>query len=95
MEAKGMTASFGGGICSIFAGSKNVAQGTHAGNIYMLDIADYNDISCTATISMVTWHARLGHSNFRGIANMISNSTIVGIDPKVCKSNLSQCEACI
>jgi GAG-pre-integrase domain len=95
MEAKGMTASFGGGICSIFAGSKKVAQGTRAGNIYMLDIADHTDISCTVTISMETWHARLGHSNFRGIANMISNNTIVGIDPKVWKSNLSQCEACI
>jgi Reverse transcriptase (RNA-dependent DNA polymerase)/Integrase core domain/GAG-pre-integrase domain len=95
MEAKGMTAKFGRGICSIFAGSKKVAQGTRAGNIYMLDIADDTGISCTATISMETWHARLGHSNFRGISNMISTNTITGIDPKVCKSNLSQCEACI
>jgi Reverse transcriptase (RNA-dependent DNA polymerase)/gag-polypeptide of LTR copia-type/Integrase core domain/GAG-pre-integrase domain len=95
MEAKGMTASFGGGICSIFACSKKVAQGTRVGNIYMLDAAADTSISCTATISMETWHARLGHSNFRGIANMISTNTITGIDPKVCKSNLSQCEACI
>jgi hypothetical protein len=95
MESNGMTASFGGGICSIFAGSKKIAQGTRVGNIYMLDAAADSGISCTATISMETWHARLGHSNFRGIANMISTNTIVGIDPKVCKSDVSKCEACI
>jgi hypothetical protein len=39
IESKGMTASFGGGICSMFAGSKKIAQGTRFGNIYMLDIA--------------------------------------------------------
>jgi hypothetical protein len=61
----------------------------------MLDVAADTGISCTATISMETWHARLGHSNFRGIANMFSTNTIFGIDPKVCKSDVSQCEACI
>jgi hypothetical protein len=35
MESKGMTASFGGGGCSIFAASKKIAQGTRIGNIYM------------------------------------------------------------
>jgi hypothetical protein len=92
MESNGMTVSFGGGISSIFAGSKKIAQGTRVGNIYMLDVATDSGINCTATISMETWHARLGHSNFRGIANMISINTIVGIDPKVCKSDVSKCE---
>jgi hypothetical protein len=92
MESNGMTASFGGGICSIFAGSKKIAQGTRVGNIYMLDAAADSGIICTANISMETWHARLGHSKFRGIANMISTNIIVGIDPKVCKSDVSKCE---
>jgi hypothetical protein len=95
MESNGMTASFGGGICPIFAGSKKIAQGTRTGNIYMLDVAADSGISCMATISMETWHARLGHSSFRGIANMISTNTIVGIDPKRCKTDVSKCEACI
>jgi hypothetical protein len=95
MESKGMTASFGGGICSIFAASKIIAQRTRIGNIYMLDVAADTGISCTATISMETWHARLGYSNFRGIANMISTNNIFGIDPKVCKMDVTQCEACI
>jgi hypothetical protein len=59
-----MTVSFGGGVCSIFAASKKIAQGTRIGNIYMLDVAADTGISCTATFSMETWHARLGHSNF-------------------------------
>jgi hypothetical protein len=95
MESNGMTACFGGGTCSIFAGSEKIAQGTRVGNIYMLDVAADSGINWTATILMETWHARLGHSNFRGIANMISTNTIVGIDPKVCKSDVSKCEACI
>jgi hypothetical protein len=81
--------------CSIFAGSKKIAQGTRVGNTFMLDIAADTGISCTATISMEAWHTRLGHSNFRGIANMISTNIIVGVDPKVCKTNVSQCEVCI
>jgi hypothetical protein len=93
MESKGMTASFGGGICSIFAASKIIAQRTRIGNIYMLDVAADTGISCTATISMETWHARLGHSNFRGIANMISTNTVFRCDPKVCKSDVSQCKS--
>jgi hypothetical protein len=32
MESKGMTASFGGGVCSIFAASKKIAQGTRIRN---------------------------------------------------------------
>jgi hypothetical protein len=50
MESKRMTASFGGGVYSIFAASKKIAQGTRIGNIYMLDVADDTGISCTATI---------------------------------------------
>jgi GAG-pre-integrase domain len=82
MESNGMTASFGGGICSIFAGSKKIAQGTRVGNIYMLDAAADSGICCTATISMETWHARLGHSNFRGIANMISTKLLSELTSK-------------
>jgi hypothetical protein len=39
MESKEMTASFGGGVCSIFAASKKIAQGTRIGNIFILDVA--------------------------------------------------------
>jgi hypothetical protein len=92
--SKGMTAKFGGGICSIFAGSKKVAQGTRVGNVYILDVCPETAVSCMTTISLETWHARLGHSNFRGIGNMISTKAVTGIDPKACKSSLSQCEAC-
>jgi hypothetical protein len=97
MESKGMTASFGGGVCSIFAASKKIAQGTRIGNTYMLDVAADTGISCTVTISMETWHARLGHSRFRGIANVIFTNSIFGIDldPKVCQSDVSQCKASI
>ena len=95
MESKGMMASFGGGVSSIFAGSKKIVQGTRVGNVYMLDVCTETGASCTANISMETWHARLGHSNFRGIANMISTKAVIGIDPKVGQSDLSRCEACI
>jgi hypothetical protein len=44
-EAKGMTVRFGGGLCSIFAGSKKIARGTRMGNIYMLDISVDTGIS--------------------------------------------------
>jgi hypothetical protein len=39
MKSKGMTASFGGGLCSIFAASKKPAQGTRAGTVYILGVA--------------------------------------------------------
>jgi hypothetical protein len=72
MESDGMTTSFGGGVYTLFSASKKIAQRTRIGNIYMLDVAADTGISCTATISMETWQTRLGHSNFRGTANMIS-----------------------
>jgi hypothetical protein len=95
MESKGMTATFGGGSCSIFSGSKKVAQGTRVGKVYILDVCPETAVSCMATFPLETLHVRLGHSNFRGIVNMISTKAVTGIDPKVCKSSLSQCEACI
>jgi hypothetical protein len=53
MESKGMTASFGEGVCSIFAASKKIAQGTWIGNIYMLYGAADTGISCTAIILLM------------------------------------------
>jgi hypothetical protein len=64
MESKGMTASFGGGICSNLPVRRKLQKEHRIGNIYMLDIAAETGISCTATISMEAWHARLGHSTF-------------------------------
>jgi GAG-pre-integrase domain len=83
MESNGMSTNFANGKCNIKDGKGLIcAQPTKKGGMYVLDTVSggvQGGTACRADVSISLWHARLGHANMRGIANMVKAKAVDGL----------------
>ena len=103
MVSKGMEVSFQTGNCIVTKGSKVLATASLVGDLYILDIQPHT--ASAHVVSLQTLHERLGHVNAQGVASMIRNNVVSGINvnkndvknalnPKS-DNPLSICPACV
>jgi Integrase core domain/GAG-pre-integrase domain len=83
MESNGMSTNFANGKCNIKDSDGRIcAQATRKGGMYVLDTVSggiQGGTACTANVSISLWHARLGHANMRGIADMVKTKAVDGL----------------
>ena len=84
LTANGFKAEFGNPKCIIKHGSNVVASATLIKNMYVLD--EFESVASAHVASLQTWHERLAHVHTKGIASMIQNNVVSGIN--VPKSDL-------
>jgi hypothetical protein len=54
-----------------------------------------SEVVCTAGADLSTWHARLGHANIRGIANMWKDNVVDGLSCNETKMQTETCGSCV
>ena len=78
MVSKGLKVSFQNGKCVVNQGPTVVATASLVGDLYMLDVT--GQIASAHVVTLQTLHERLAHVNVQGIASMIRNNVVSGIN---------------
>ena len=78
MVSRGMQVSFQTEKCIASKESKVLATASLVGDLYIIDVA--TQIASAHVVSLQTLHERLGHVNAQGIASMIRNNVVSGIN---------------
>ena len=78
MVSKGMHIAFQQGKCVVTNKSQVVATASMVGDLYMLDVV--SQIASAHVVSLQVLHERLAHVNIQGIASMIRNNVVSGIN---------------
>ena len=78
MTANGLKVEFERDICEVKHSSNTVATAKLVDKLYVLDLADRTESAMVA--SLQTWHERLAHVHSQGIASMVRNNVVSGIN---------------
>ena len=78
IAANGLKVEFGNSKCIIKQGPNVVASATLIKNMYVLD--QFESVASAHVASLQTWHERLAHVHTQGIASMIQNDVVSGIN---------------
>ncbi|CDF39395.1 unnamed protein product [Chondrus crispus] len=78
MVSKGLQVSFEKDKCIITAGPTLVATANQVGDLYLLDVM--NETLSAHVVTLQTLHERMAHVNVQGIASMIHNNVVSGIN---------------
>ncbi|CDF37707.1 unnamed protein product [Chondrus crispus] len=78
MVSKGLQVSFENEKCRVTAGSTVLATASQVGDLYILDVM--NETFSAHEVSLQTLHERMAHVNVQGIASMIHNNVVRGIN---------------
>ncbi|CDF39842.1 unnamed protein product [Chondrus crispus] len=78
MTELGLKVGFENGKCMIRRGSTVVATATLVGELYVLDIV--SDIGSAHAATLQTWHERFARVHSQGIASMIRDNVVSGVE---------------
>ena len=78
MNANGLKVEFEREMCEVKHSSKTVATAKLLDKLYVLDLARRTESAMV--VSLQTWHERLAHVHSQGIASMVRNNVVSGIN---------------
>ena len=78
MVSKGLQVSFENDKCIVYAGPTVLATGSQVGDLYVLDVM--NETFSAHVVTLQTLHERMAHVNVQGMASMVHNNVVSGIN---------------
>ncbi|CDF39892.1 unnamed protein product [Chondrus crispus] len=93
MVSKGLQVSFENEKYRVTTGPTVVATASQVGDLYILDVM--NETFSSHVVTMQTLHERMAHVNVQGIASMIHNNVVSGINVRQSDRSSSRAQNCL